>query len=53
MPPNENNYEMHAEHVFDDDIMVIGVRARMNYRGKKMKFAIEQADGTLKDFFRQ
>lgn len=51
LPPNEANYEMHAEHVFEEDVVLIGVRARMNYRGKKMKFTLERADGTLEDIF--
>jgi len=51
LPPNEHNYEMHAEHVFEEDVVVTGVRARMNYRGKKMKFAVEMSDGSLKEFF--
>ena len=51
LPANENNHAMHAQHVFDEDIIITGVRARMNFRGKKMKFAIELADGSLKEFF--
>lgn len=51
LPANENNHEMHAQHVFEEDIIITGVRARMNFRGKKMKFAIELADGSLKEFF--
>lgn len=51
LPANENNHEMHAKHVFEEDIIITGVRARMNFRGKKMKFAVERADGSLKEFF--
>lgn len=51
LPANESNHEMHAQHSFDEDIIITGVRARMNYRGKKMKFAVELADGTLKEIF--
>lgn len=51
LPPNENNYALQVEHVFESDTVITGVRARMNYRGKKMKFAVEQADGSLKEIF--
>ncbi|MCH7816552.1 MAG: hypothetical protein IIC60_08285 [Proteobacteria bacterium] len=51
LPANEYNHVMHAEHVFEQDVLITGVRARMNARGKKMKFAVELADGTVKDFF--
>jgi peroxiredoxin len=51
LPPNAFNHEMHAEHVFDEEVVITGVRARMNYRGKKMKFAIEETNGELREIF--
>ena len=51
LPPNEHNHAMHAEHVFEEQVVLTGVRARMNYRGKKMKFAIEEAGGSLREIF--
>ena len=51
LPPNVYNHEMHAEHVFEEEVVITGVRARMNYRGKKMKFAIEETDGEMREIF--
>jgi len=51
LAPNDPNHAMQAEHVFDESVVLTGVRARMNYRGKKMKFAIEEADGFLREIF--
>ncbi|NKB33059.1 MAG: redoxin domain-containing protein [Pseudomonadales bacterium] len=51
LPPNEHNHAMQAEHVFDEQVVLTGVRARMNYRGKNMKFAIEESDGSLREIF--
>lgn len=51
LPPNEHNHPMQAEHVFEEEVVLTGVRARMNYRGKKMKFAIEESDGFLREIF--
>ena len=51
LPPNVADYPLRAEHVFSENVVITGVRARMNYRGKKMKFAVEQADGSLKEIF--
>ena len=51
LPPNEPNHLMRAEHLFEEAVVLTGVRAKMNYRGKKMKFAIEEADGLLREIF--
>jgi len=51
LPANEPNHEMFAEHFFENEVVLTGVRARMNYRGKKMKFAVKYADGTTSDIF--
>ncbi len=49
LPPNEPNFALEAEHVFAHDVVITGVRARMNYRGKKMKFLVEAPDGTQQE----
>jgi peroxiredoxin len=51
LPPNEPNHAMQAEYVFEENVVLTGVRARMNYRGKKMKFAVEEAGGSLREIF--
>ena len=37
--------------IIDEEVVITGVRARMNYRGKKMKFAIEETNGELREIF--
>ena len=51
LPPNEPNFELQADFVFESPVVLTGVRAKMNYRGKRMKFSIEEADGKIKDIF--
>ena len=51
LPPNEPNFELQADFVFESPVVLTGVRAKMNYRGKRMKFSIEEADGIIKDIF--
>ncbi|MCH7671950.1 MAG: hypothetical protein IIB72_07255 [Proteobacteria bacterium] len=51
LPPNQHDFAMQAQHLFEEAVVIIGVRPRMGYRGKKMKFAVEQADGSLRDIF--
>ncbi len=46
LPPNTPEFPQEASHVFDQDIVLTGVRARMNYRGKKMKFIAESPSGS-------
>jgi peroxiredoxin len=41
IPPNEHNFELQAEHVFDEDVIITGLRAHMHFRGKDMKFSIQ------------
>lgn len=45
LPPNVPNFELEAKHVVSENIVVTGVRARMSYRGKKMKFVVSDPDG--------
>jgi peroxiredoxin len=49
LPANEHEIPAHAEYVFDESVVITGVRAKMNARGKKMRFSIELPDGTLRD----
>ncbi len=49
LPPDQNEIPMTAEYVFTEDVIVTGVRARMNERGKRMKFSVETPDGTVSD----
>ena len=51
LPPNEPDFELHADFVFESGVVLTGVRAKMNYRGKRMKFSIEKADGIIEDIF--
>lgn len=47
IPPGVSEYPMHLTHSFDSDVVITGVRARMHYRGKKMKFAVDGPNGSL------
>ena len=51
LPPHEPNYELKTEYVFESRVVLTGVRARMNYRGKRMKFSIEKPSGIVEDIF--
>ena len=51
IPPNDPEFMLQSEHVFDEAIVLLGVRARMNGRGKKMKFVVQYADGSRQDIF--
>jgi hypothetical protein len=51
LPPNENDFELQAERRIEQDIIVTGVRARMNFRGKRMKFVVENPQGQIRELF--
>lgn len=51
LPPNANDFELQAEQQVEQDIVVTGVRARMNFRGKRMKFVVENPDGRIRELF--
>ncbi len=51
LPPNVDNFPMHASYKVQEDIFLTGLRARMNFRGKKMKFVVESPDGEKSDLF--
>lgn len=48
IPPNSVEHKVEAEHVFENDIVVYGLRPHMHYRGKYMKFTAELPDGSEK-----
>lgn len=49
LPPEQHDIPVQAKHVFEEDIVITGVRARMNERGKKMKFTVTFPDGKTQD----
>lgn len=51
LPPNVNDFELQAEQKIEQDIVVTGVRARMNFRGKRMKFVVENPAGQVRELF--
>lgn len=51
LPPNDPDYPQVASHRFEESVVIFGVRARMNNRGKKMRFAVEYPDGSIHDLF--
>jgi hypothetical protein len=51
LPPNANDFEVQAEQPVEQDIIVTGVRARMNFRGKRMKFVVENPEGQTRELF--
>ncbi|MDO9476339.1 MAG: hypothetical protein Q7L07_06475 [Pseudohongiella sp.] len=51
LPARSTNFAMQAEHVLEEAVVVTGVRARMNYRGKHMRFAAVLPDGSQRELF--
>lgn len=49
IPPKEHDVRAHAQYTFEDAVVISGVRAKMNARGKNMKFSVEHPDGTMID----
>ena len=49
IPAFDQDYESAASYVFDEDVVVTGLRAHMHFRGKDMKFSIENEDGSMTD----
>lgn len=49
IPAYDQDYESAAAYTFDEDVVVTGLRAHMHFRGKDMKFSMEEADGTMTD----
>lgn len=48
IPPNAIEHPTEANHVFDKEIVLYGLRPHMHFRGKKMKFTAELPDGSTK-----
>ncbi|GJM13892.1 MAG: thiol-disulfide isomerase [Pseudohongiella sp.] len=46
IPPGVSDHEMRASHVFEDEVMLHGLRPHMHYRGKRMSFSVVYPDGT-------
>ena len=51
LPPNTSEFALQASHSLDENIVITGVRARMNYRGKKMRFEVEAPSGVSNQLF--
>lgn len=49
IPPYTQDHEASARHVFNEDVVVTGLRAHMHFRGKDMKFSAEYPDGAMVD----
>ena len=49
IPPQVADFPLHVEHAFDQDVVITGLRVRMHYRGKRMKFAVDEPDGSLRE----
>ncbi len=49
IPPNAHNVPAHAQYTFDEAVTITGVRAKMNARGKNMKFSVEFPNGDAQD----
>ena len=49
LPPDTPEFPMSASHLFEEDVVITGLRARMNFRGKKMRFEVESPDGTIQN----
>lgn len=48
VPPFARRHEAEAKYVFEEDVVVHGLRAHMHFRGHDMRFAAEFPDGTIK-----
>ncbi len=51
LPPGVHDFPLRASHRLERDAVLTGVRARMNYRGKKMKFAYQAPGEPLREIF--
>ena len=49
IPPGASEHKMSATHVFEDEIVLHGLRPHMHYRGKYMSFRVVYPDGTQED----
>lgn len=51
LPPNVAELPLRASRRLERDVVLTGVRARMNFRGKKMKFAYQAPGAPPRDIF--
>lgn len=51
LPANTADFPQQASHLFAEPVIITGVRARMNFRGKRMKFSIEAPTGERQEIF--
>lgn len=49
IPPGVAEHKMSASHVFDDEILLHGLRPHMHFRGKYMRFRVVYPDGAQDD----
>jgi peroxiredoxin len=49
IPPGASEHRMSASYVFNDEVMLHGLRPHMHYRGKHMKFRVVYPDGGQAD----
>lgn len=49
IPPYAQEHPAAATYVFEEDVVVTGLRAHMHFRGKDMKFSAEYPDGSVSD----
>jgi len=49
LPPDSAEHKMHAEYLFEQAVTITGLRARMSYSGKAMKFSVERPDGKVEE----
>ncbi|MCH7815977.1 MAG: redoxin domain-containing protein [Proteobacteria bacterium] len=49
IPAFAQDHEASARYVFQEDVVVTGLRAHMHFRGKDMKFSAELPDGSLQE----
>lgn len=49
IPPDVADHKMSASHVFEDEIMLHGLRPHMHYRGKNMRMSVIYPNGERED----
>lgn len=49
IPPGASDHRMSASYVFENEVLLHGVRPHMHYRGKSMRFTVVYPDGTKDD----
>ncbi len=49
IPPHATNHEVRGSYVFQEPVVVNGLRAHMHFRGKDMRFSVEYPDGTREE----